>query len=183
MAGSENIINQKAIADHELWTAFKQGNVSAFNEMYRRHAGALYNYGYHLLPDTSLVKDAMQDLFADLWRTRNNLSETSSVKYYLFRSLRRRLYRLADIKPIPYITPSQTESIEDLKIRTEEYTLLMQRLQLSMSRLPERQQEVIRLRFYDNFSWEEIAGILQINEQSVRNLVQRAVVKMRENWK
>lgn len=182
MAGSENI-NQTAIADHELWTAFKQGNVQAFSEMYRRHAGALYNYGYHLLPDAALVKDAMQDLFADLWRTRSNLSDTSSIKYYLFRSLRRRLHRLADIKPIPATTSLQTESIEDLKIRTEEYLLMTQKLQSLLSRLPERQQEVIRLRFYDDFSWQEIAGILQINEQSVRNLVQRAVLKMRESWK
>lgn len=182
MAGSENI-NQTTIADHELWTAFKQGNVQAFSEMYRLHAGTLYNYGYHLVPDAALVKDAMQDLFADLWRTRNNLSDTNSIKYYLFRSLRRRLYRLADIKPVPVISSLQTESIEELKIRSEEDLLQLQRLQYLMSKLPERHQEVIRLRFYDNFSWEEIAGILQINEQSVRNLVQRAIVKLRENWK
>lgn len=182
LAGSENI-NQAAIADHELWRAFRQGNVQAFSEMYERHAGALYNYGYHLLPDAALVKDAMQDLFADLWRTRSNLSDTTSIKYYLFRSLRRRMHRLADIKPIPVVPPLQTESAEDEKIRAEEYLLLTQRLQLLMSRLPERQQEVIRLRFYDNFSWEEIAGILQINEQSVRNIVQRAIAKLREGWK
>ena len=182
MAGSENI-NHASIADHELWIAFKQGDTEAFSEMYQRYAGTLYNYGYHLVSDAALVQDAMQDLFADLWRTRHNLSDTSSIKYYLFRSLRRRLHRMADIKPVPPVTPLQTESIEELKIKTEEYLLLLQRLQQLMARLPERQQEVIRLRFYDNFSWEEIAGILQINEQSVRNLVQRAIVKLREGWK
>jgi RNA polymerase sigma-70 factor (ECF subfamily) len=182
LAGSENI-NHSSIADHELWTAFKQGSVQAFSELYQRHAGILYNYGYHLLPDASLVQDAMQDLFADLWRTRGNLSDTTSIKYYLFRSLRRRLHKLADIRPVPAASTLQTESIEDLKIKKEEHLQLLHRLQLLMSRLPERQQEVIRLRFYDNFSWEEIAGILQINEQSVRNLVQRAIIKLRESWK
>lgn len=182
MAGSENI-NRTSMADHELWIAFKQGNADAFSEMYQRHAGTLYNYGYHLIPDAALVQDAMQDLFADLWRTRHNLSDTSSIKYYLFRSLRRRLHRMADIKPVPAVTTLETESIEDIKIKTEEHLLLLQRLQQLMSRLPERQQEVIRLRFYDNFSWDEISGILQINEQSVRNLVQRAVAKLRESWK
>lgn len=180
--GSENI-NHTSIVDHELWTAFKQGNAEAFSEMYQRYAGTLYNYGYHLVPDATQVQDAMQDLFADLWRTRTNLSDTTSIKYYLFRSLRRRLYRMAESRPVPLDDPSPTESIEELTIRTEETSLLFRRLHQLMSRLPERQQEVLRLRFYDNFSWEEMAGILQINEQSVRNLVQRAIARLREGWK
>lgn len=182
LAGSENI-DYISIAEPELWNAFREGDEKAFSELYQRFAGVLYNYGYQLTADAALVQDAMQDLFSDLWRTRKNLSATTSVKFYLFRSIRRKLHRLSDIRQLPEdLYPLQTESAETLKIRIEENVLQQQRLQRLMSQLPVRQQEVIRLRFYDNFSWEEISGILQINEQSVRNLVQRAVVKLRENW-
>jgi RNA polymerase sigma-70 factor (ECF subfamily) len=182
LAGSENI-NQATNAERELWNAFRKGDEQAFSDIYHQFAGTLYNYGYHLAADAALVQDAMQDLFSDLWRTRKNLSETTSVKYYLFRSLRRKLHRLSDIKQLPEdLYPLQTASAETLKIQGEEEMLQQQHLQKLMNLLPVRQQEVIRLRFYDNFSWEEIAGILQINEQSVRNLVQRAVVKLRELW-
>ena len=182
LAASENI-DYISIAEPELWNSFRQGDEKAFSELYQRFASVLYNYGYHLNPDAALVQDAMQDLFSDLWRTRKNLSATTSVKYYLFRSIRRKLHRLSDIRQLPEdLYPLQTESAEALKIQIEESILQQQRLQKLMSQLPARQQEVIRLRFYDNFSWEEISGILQINEQSVRNLVQRAVVKLRELW-
>lgn len=182
MAGSENI-NQITNEEQELWNAFRKGSEQAFSDIYHQFSGTLYNYGYHLAADAALVQDAMQDLFSDLWRTRKNLSATTSIKYYLFRSLRRKLHRLSDIKQLPEdLYPLQTESAETLKIQGEEDILQQQHLQKLMSLLPARQQEVIRLRFYDNFSWEEIAGILQINEQSVRNLVQRAVVKLRELW-
>lgn len=182
MAGSENI-DYISIAEPELWNAFRQGDEKAFSELYQRFAGVLYNYGYHLTADAALVQDAMQDLFSDLWRTHKNLSATTSVKYYLFRSIRRKLHRLSDIRQLPEdLYPLQTESAETLKIKIEEGILQQQRLQKLMSQLPARQQEVIRLRFYDNFSWEEISGILQINEQSVRNIVQRAVVKLRDLW-
>jgi RNA polymerase sigma factor (sigma-70 family) len=182
LADSENI-NQITNTERELWNAFRKGDEQAFSDIYHQFAGTLYNYGYHLAADATLVQDAMQDLFADLWRTRKNLSETTSIKYYLFRSLRRKLHRLSAIKPLPEdLYPLQTESVETVKIQGEENVLQQQHLQRLMDQLPARQQEVIRLRFYDNFSWEEMAGILQINEQSVRNLVQRAVVKLRELW-
>jgi len=176
LAGFENI-------EQELWDAFRKGNEQAFSEIYQRYAGMLYNYGYNITSDAALVQDAMQDLFADLWRTQRKLSTTTSIKFYLFRSLRRRLNRLSAIRPAPDdLYPADTESAETIKIRLEENLSQQQRLQQLIGLLPARQQEVLRLRFYDNFSWEEIADILQINEQSVRNLVQRAVVKMRELW-
>jgi RNA polymerase sigma factor (sigma-70 family) len=179
LAGSEN----NTTTEQELWNAFRQGNEQAFSEMYQQFAGVLYSYGHHLTGNALLVQDAMQDLFADLWRTRKNLSGTTSVKYYLFRSLRRKLHRLSDIRQLPEdLYPLQTESAETLKIQLEENMLQQQRLHRLMGLLPARQQEVIRLRFYENFSWEQISGILQINEQSVRNLVQRAVAKLREQW-
>ncbi len=79
-----------------------------------------------------------------------------------------------------HLQTPHTESAEHVMIRVEESVQQMKRLQQAIESLPFRQQEVIRLRFYDDFSWGEIAGILQINEQSVRNLVQRAVLKLRQ---
>ncbi|MBP1651527.1 MAG: polymerase, sigma-24 subunit, subfamily [Bacteroidetes bacterium] len=158
---------QSFIAEEVLWNAFRQDDEQAFSEMYRRFSAVLYNYGYHLAGDAAQVQDAMQDLFADLWRTR---------------SLRRRLHRLSDAKAALALDWSLQEesSAEDLRIMSEEDLLQQLRLQKAMRQLPVRQQEAIRLRFYDNFSWEEISGIMGVNEQSVRNLVQRAVVKLRE---
>ncbi len=108
--------------------------------MYQRHAGTPYNYGYHLVSEAALVKDAMQDLFADLWRTRRNLSDTTSIKYYLFPFPGVAVCTGWPISnPSPRVSSLQAESIEDLKIQKEEYLLLLQRLQQLMSRLPERQ--------------------------------------------
>lgn len=174
--------------EQELWSAFKQGDGQAFGEIYQRFVEVLYNYGYHIVADPFLVQDAIQDLFADLWRMRRNLANTTSVKFYLFRSLRRRLYRLsggqsAQEPSVFLLQTLQTDSVETLKIQLEDDALQLQKLQRAILQLPSRQQEVIRLRFYDGFRWEEIAGILQINEQSVRNLVQRSILKLRQTVK
>ncbi|GAB2796243.1 sigma-70 family RNA polymerase sigma factor [Rhabdobacter roseus] len=174
--------------EYVLWQRFKSGDQEAFALLYEQYVGILYNYGYHITPHTALVQDAIQDLFTDLWRTRQNLSDTTSVKYYLFRSLRRKIHRLSEtyqtlqsipesdnLPDIPHIL-----SQEALRIEKDTQEELIRQLQQALTNLPERQQEAIRLRFFDGFELREVASIMQMNEQSVRNLIQRSIKKLRQ---
>lgn len=169
----------------ERWQRFKAGDEQAFAEIYEFYAGTLYNYGYHFVTDADLVQDAIQDLFVDIWRMRQNLADTTSVKYYLFRSLRRKLRLLVEPKSL-YVELSETEesytdsqSYESQLIEDESYSEQIRHLQKVLTELPPRQIEAIRLRFFDNFGLEEVASIMQMNEQSVRNLIQRSLKNIR----
>ncbi|PUZ27788.1 RNA polymerase sigma-70 factor, ECF subfamily [Chitinophaga costaii] len=176
-------MNYATMQEASLWLAFKQSDARALSEIYERFVNELYNYGFHFVHDAAQVQDAIQDVFADLWRTRTHLSNTTAIKYYLFCCLRRRLSRnkaFGSRMTMWVADECVTESAEHVMIQVEESIQQLQRLQRAIERLPFRQQEVIRLRFYDDFSWAEIAGMLEINEQSVRNLLQRAVLKLRQ---
>ena len=178
------------LEEYQLWQRFKSGDQQAFASLYERYVGILYNYGYHISPHTSLVQDAIQDLFTDLWYTRQNLSDTTSVKYYLFRSLRRKIHRLSqtyaplETFPDPDKLPDLPHSMSEEALRIEKDTqeALIRQLQQALSQLPERQKEAIRLRFFDNFELKEVAAIMQMNEQSVRNLIQRSIKKLRHSF-
>ncbi|MFC0183172.1 RNA polymerase sigma-70 factor, ECF subfamily [Pseudarcicella hirudinis] len=189
MKKDTNISNPEHPYD-ELWTRFRTGDEVAFEEIYQTHVGILYNYGFHIVANAWLVQEAIQDLFADLWRSRHALSDTTSVKYYLFRSLRRKLHRMISAEQSyteiceddkSYEMP-QTNSFETDHIAEENQFEQIRKLQISMAGLPARQLEVIRLRFFDEFSLEEIASIMQMNEQSVRNLIQRSIRKLRQSF-
>ncbi|MFD2572681.1 RNA polymerase sigma factor [Spirosoma soli] len=176
--------------DSLLWNNLRKGDRDAFSTLYQRYVGVLYNYGYHFVADADIVQDAIQELYIDLWRLRENLSETTSVKFYLFRSLRRRIHltidadndRLSMLDEKSTIASLFVPSGETDYILQEQQEVDLQRLQQLLVQLPPRQYEAIRLRFFDNFSWEEVATIMQMNEQSVRNLIQRAIKKMRESF-
>jgi RNA polymerase sigma factor (sigma-70 family) len=176
--------------EYDLWKRFIGGSEDAFAEIYKRYAGVLYNYGYHMTLDASLVQDAIQDLFTDLWRTRQNLSETTSIKYYLFRALRRRLHKLTDVKQLFESIPDPdnadnlpvTLSHESIRIENEHQEEQIRILQNAIGKLPERQMEAIRLRFYEGFELKEVADVMQMNEQSVRNLVQRSILNLRRSF-
>lgn len=178
-------IQSQEQAMSECWQRFKAGDEQAFAKIYECYVGTLYNYGYHFVTDTDLVQDAIQDLFVDIWRMRQNLADTTSVKYYLFRSLRRKLRLLVEPKSL-FVELSETDesytdspSYESQLIENETNNEQIRNLQKVLTELPPRQIEAIRLRFFDNFSLEEVASIMQMNEQSVRNLIQRSLKNIR----
>src|SRR5262245_6175402 len=75
------------------WDAMRGGDSEAFAWLYAKYFKLLYNYGRKIGAGEAALQDSIHDLFVDLWRFRDNLSETSSVRFYLYRSLRRRLVR------------------------------------------------------------------------------------------
>jgi RNA polymerase sigma factor (sigma-70 family) len=168
----------------DLWKRFKKGDEDAFAAIYEQYVGILYNYGCHIVADTFLVQDAIQDLFVDLWRMRQNLSDTTSIKFYLFRALRRKLHQLVKAEQFftkfPTLTPLFTPAQETEFMANEASAEMIQILQNHLKTLPPRQFEAIRLRFFEDFKFEEIASIMDMNEQSVRNLIQRAILKLRK---
>ena len=171
--------------DDALWNALTEGDQRAFSEVYQRYYRILYSYGYKLVSNADLVEDAIQELFVDLWRLRQNLSTAESVKFYLFRSLRRQLYRLHEKEKRlvdVYALPSTSYQAADQQlIDQEKEEKLMKRLTHLLQQLPQRQLEVVTLRFYENFKTHEIAEIMGITDKSVRNTLHKALTHLREH--
>ncbi|NII28491.1 sigma-70 family RNA polymerase sigma factor [Pseudoflavitalea sp. X16] len=175
--------------DDMEWRRFKNGDVKALEGIYRSHIKSLINYGLRVTPDLNLVKDSIQDLFMELWRNRENLADTDQPKYYLFRALRNKLSRAATRQSFISEAEMQLSSNDlltnpiELEILAREQEIQTRKtLQQLLDKLPRRQQEVIYLRFYHNFPYEIIASTMNMNYQSVLNLVQRALKTLRQAY-
>lgn len=169
------------------WEAMRAGNEQAFAWLYDRYFKLLYNYGKKIGTTDAALEDGIHDLFVDLWRFRSSLSATTSVRFYLYRSLRRRLMRndsrsnffTADGSIIEDALKAATPSSEQELIDEENNNQRIYRLKKLLSDLSPRQYEALVLRYYDEMSFDEIAAILNVNEQSARNLVQRGLLQLR----
>jgi RNA polymerase sigma-70 factor (ECF subfamily) len=175
--------------DQELWKRTRQGDEKAFTSIFDRYHATLYNYGCKLCGNTALVEDAVQDVFIDIWRLRKNLTPNiSSIKFYLYRSLRRRIH-LGTSRVIPFTelstltgakTPFIRDDSESILMERESSTLITRQLNSLLSQLPARQVEAITLRYFDEFSFAETALIMDVSEKSVRNFIYRGLVFLRE---
>ncbi len=172
--------------DSQLWESFKKGDQTAFSLIYEHYIDELLTYGYRITNNRQLIKDSIQDLFLHLWNSRERLSETDSIRFYLFRSLRNRILRNIENHKethLPDITlyPGLAElSFEDSLIATEQESATTASLKKAIDKLSRRQQEVIQLRYHHNFNNEQIAEMMHISNQSVRNLLSRSLHQLRE---
>lgn len=170
--------------DH--WKNFKEGDFSSLGNLFEKHYQELFYYGNKIVVLPDLVKDAIQDLFIDVWERRSKMTKVENIKAYLIISLRRDLIRkiskirkesLSD-QPLPL---QFSFSPEDFLISSEQNKVHTRLLSKSMESLTERQREVILLRFYHNLEFHEISKVLEMNIQSVRNLLFRALDKIRKD--
>jgi RNA polymerase sigma factor (sigma-70 family) len=170
-----------------LWNEFRNGDINAFSKLMRKYYRDLFNYATRFTKDKELVKDCIQELFLTLWVNRQTINTTSYVRYYLLKSLRRRLVKslcdniYANINCDDFrFNAGFDESVENKIILAENYSELSQTMRNLVASLSKREQEVIYLRFYVDADYYEIAEIMCINKQSAYNLLCEALRKLKK---
>ena len=186
----ESVINLTKEQEQTLWKDMISGNKKSFEDLYNQYFQALINYGFRITKNENLIEDAVQELFISIWNNRTNLSEVNEVKFYLFRSLKNKILRQLE-KDIfdksedvdVYLDLLISISEEQKKINSEQLNTNLDTLQRAIAHLPLRQQEVINLKYYHDFTLDEIAKLMDVNKQSVSNLLFRSYAILRKLFK
>jgi len=169
------------------WNAFLAGDDAAFAKIYETHAGDLLSFGTTLTTNSELVKDCIQDIFFGIYQKKAKLSPVDNVKAYLLVAFKNALTNATKRQKVHQkiilsydVAEEPTDQSEEERMIEREYELAMQQTTAKhLSALTERQREVIRYRYMDELSLEEISKLLDINYHSVANIIQRALKKMR----
>lgn len=185
-SSQKHLWNSRINEDNKLWNAFKKGDYAAFTQIYKQHVQPLYNFGSKITSDHALVEDCIHDLFVELWKNRHNLSEVNTIKYYLFKALKRKIVRSVGKKSVPH---SLFDDYNFEFVFSHEFALITSQisqqqeknLAAALSNLSDRQREAIFLRFYEGFSYEEIASVMAITVKTAYNFVYMALSELRRN--
>lgn len=182
-------INSKNIDEVKMWNEFRGGNHAAFTQIYQNYVSLLYNYSTSITPDRELIKDCLHDLFVELWKNHKNLGETTSIRYYLMASIKRKLVRHLETTQrhtqhheAYYLeNPDYTGSHEHRLVAFEEEKLLTDNLNESFRFLTKRQKEAVSLKFFQDMDTDQISNVMNINPQSVYNLIFGALKILKEH--
>ena len=161
------------------------GDTMAFRDIHRVLFKGLYNYALKLLQDGELAGDAVQDLFVRIWVRRGQIGVIKRVKPYFFTALSRQVLNqlrnlhLRELQISGMPRPDFEFSPEEIVVRNEEYENLQHKIAALLNELPRRQKEVIYLRYFAEMDNTQIAEVMGIHYQSVLNLTQKALQKLR----
>ena len=172
--------------DQALWAALKKGDEHALGGIFDKYVYVLYHYGIKINNDEALVEDCIQDVFLELWQRSASLSDTSSVKYYLFTCLRRRILRkLHQHRPMTVLSEEDlavTFSYETQLLEQQTSEENQEKLKRALEMLSEKQRKVIFLKFYDKLSYEEIADIMSLSVKAVYDLMYHSIKAMKKHF-
>lgn len=181
--------NTDKYTESELWLSFISGNKEAFVTFYKQVYEQLYSYGLNLGTNTDQLRDIIQELFIKIYTKPELIKDVSTIRSFLFVSVRNAFInqekyknkhiRLHDIENFDFSYSVENTRIED----EEELKNIKDRVNKIISVLTPRQKEIIYLRFLHQMEYEEIANIMDMSEQAARNLIYRAMEKMRKNDK
>lgn len=167
------------------WDESRQGNVAAFGQIHYELYPAIYHYILKMMRDEDICQDILQDLFIKLWERKESLGPIYNLRVYFFKAAR----SIA----INYIKRdkghiSLTEEFEDTDIVFSQEEIIVngennqevnRLLFMAINALPKRQREMIFLRYFDEWNYDQIAEITGINYQSVVNHVHRGITQLR----
>lgn len=173
-----------------LWQRIKGGDQEAMGILFQKMNKRMYNYGYKIVDDPTLVRDAIQEVFVTVWRRKEHLTDVSSVPAYLFVSLKRKLYRMEQKRQRNY--QKEDSLIEHTKFRLSADELDIkdaigerdkEKLAMAINTLPPQKREVVYLFFYNGMDYEEISDIMDLHIRTVRNYMSEALKRIRHSVK
>lgn len=164
-----------------------------FQEELMPHVNAMYNFAYRLTFDSDDSKDLVQETYLKAYRFINSFEQGSNAKAWLFRILKNSFinsYRKQQKEPAKvdyqevesYYNSERTFSsaTEDLRVETVK-DLMGDEVTTALNGLPVDFRTVIILCDIEDFTYEEMAAILDIPIGTVRSRLHRARNMLKEN--
>lgn len=172
-----------------LFDKFKEGDDEAFAFFYEYFINDMFAYGVSICGEQDVVKDAIQDIFLNLYFKDKDFSSIEHLKYTLLKSLKNNLYNI--YKSLNSSAKTKiSEDVLNLSIKTtvlddiiqdEDRTIIKSQIEELFSCLTFRQKEIIYLRFIKELDYEDIANIMDITVHAARKLISRSLKRMRES--
>lgn len=164
----------------------KNGDVDAFEELYRLYSLRLYHFGIKYLKSEIDAEGLVQDVFAKVWEKRSSLKAELSFKSYIFtiafNLIRKNFIKKSHIRE--YLETKKGIVEIDLDTTNQiEYQSLMDYLNTLVNQLPERRREIFIKSRIDDLPVKEIAKQLDISPKTVENQLTAAIKFIKANWK
>lgn len=169
--------------EHDLIT----GDVNAFEMIFKSYYPVLCNYAYTYLKDKEEAEEIVQNVFLNVWEKRSQISIQSSLKSYLYQTVRNTCLNVIKHEKVKRKHQEETLAIKDRAYEAVSDRVigkeLEEKIALAIQSLPEQCRIVFTMSRFEELKYAEIASELNISVKTVENQIGKALKIMREQLK
>lgn len=166
----------------------RKGDRKAFEELFFTYFYDLCTYAFQIAKSEQKAKDIVQEVFYKIWKRREKWTIHSSLKAYLYQSVRNEALNQIDrdrhrqntreeLSVYQEIEKRKVGQARKLNNRDEQ---LVEKIWSIASELPQRRRSVFVLHRKHGLSYREIAQVLGISRKTVENHMGLALSDIRE---
>jgi len=172
--------------EFKLFERLKNGDEKAFEILFHKYYSYLCSFASKIISDDPAAEEIVQDFFVKIWEKRNQLKIETSLKNYLFRSVKNLCINYIQHNKIKsryaqnVISNQENHYSDDDSFPEIE---LFEKIEESINSLPEKRKEIFRLSRQDGLKYHEIADKLNISVKTVETQISLALKTLRDKLK
>ncbi len=180
--------NYSKLDDKKLFSLIKENNNKALKVLFERYFVRLCEFSEFYVKNLTLAEEVVADVFLNIWISRNKLKIKTSLKGYLYTSVRNR--------SLNYVLKEKrnTENIKELTLKNNlppidnspfvELSLmeLENAIESLIQKLPPKRQLIFRMNRLYGLKYKEIAELLSISVNTVQNHMVKAIEYMTKHY-
>lgn len=160
----------------------QKGEKDAFGLIYDAFSEKIYKFIYFRVGHRETAEDILSDTFVKAWSKLNQVSSSNTFSAWVYQIAKHNIidyYRLkkttVDLEDVSDILVDLANPIDELNLQMEQKRILS-----ILDQLSTEQRQVIKYRFFEDLSNEEIAQIMNKSEGAIRVLQHRAIIRLKQ---
>ncbi|MES2796234.1 MAG: RNA polymerase sigma-70 factor [Bacteroidota bacterium] len=166
----------------DLLVKIVEGDSSAFTKLYNYYKGPCIRFSYSIVKDEEEAENIFHEVFIKIWNRRDQINPELNFNAYLFTCLRNMAFDF--LKKM-----EKSQSLKDHYYQQMSYSLeseydieeaKISLLRVEMAKLPEKRKIILKLNVEEGKSYQEIAEMMRISKNTVKNQLVKAKQFLRE---
>lgn len=172
------------LTDDELVHRIKEGSNPAFEIVFKKYYSELFCFACTYIMNKQQAEDLVQEVFVSVWSNRDKLPKEVKLKYYLYTSVKHRCYdifrrfNVEDRHKEKLVEALRYSGLDDEYEGCEMGSFGV--MSETIAALPERQKNIIEMRYLKGQSYKQIAVDIGVTENTVHTHIKRAYNSLRK---
>lgn len=168
----------------QLLSRLKQGDEHAFDSIYWKYNGWIYNFAHSLLQNNELSEDLTQTVFLKIWERRAEINVELNFEAYIFTIARNLVYKETEnrLANHAFMQSLEKRMMNSHSSKEEEMdaALLYEHINRLVDKLPPARKQIYKLSREQHLSNKEIAAKLSISEKTVETQLYRSLLFLKK---